>query len=165
MKIKVKYPTSENFTKFGTIVIPLFEKPPATFSEYHNYWHQVADISSLGKEGTVGYLDIERKDRKFSLEKMERHQETLEAFIPVSGVGIFCLAPANPQANIPDINSIEAFYVDGSSSFFLAPGVWHWLPFAITPKIKFILLLKNTTVEKDLEIVDLPQKLGIVLND
>jgi len=45
----------------------------------------------------------------------------------------------------------------------LAPGVWHWLPFTITPEMKFILLLKKSTVEKDLEIVDLPEKVKIVL--
>jgi ureidoglycolate lyase len=165
MKLKVKHPSPENFTKFGIIVVPSFKESPATLSEYHNYWHKVADISQLGDEGTVGYLEIERKDRIFFLEKMERHQETLEAFIPMSGVGIFCLAPASPDRNVPDINSIEAFYIDGSSSFFLAPGVWHWLPFALTPQIKFTLLLKKSTVEKDLEIVDLPQKLDIVLTN
>jgi ureidoglycolate lyase len=165
MKLKVKHPSPENFTKFGTTVVPSFKESPATLSEYHNYWHKVADISQLGDEGTVGYLEIERKDRKLALEKMERHQETLEAFIPMSGVGIFCLAPASPDRNVPDINSIEAFYIDGSSSFFLAPGVWHWLPFALTPQIKFTLLLRKSTVEKDLEIVDLPQKLDIVLTN
>ena len=165
MEIKVKYPTPENFAKFGTIVVPSFKESPATFSENHNYWHNVADISGLKGEGTVGYLEIERKNRKFYLEKMERHQETLEAFIPMSGAGIFCLAPVSPDRDVPDINSIEAFYIDGSSSFFLAPGVWHWLPFALTPQIKFTLLLKKTTVEKDLEIVDLPKKLDIVLTN
>lgn len=67
MKLKVKHPSPENFTKFGTIVVPLFKESPATLSEYHNYWHKVADISKLGDEGTVGYLEIERKDRKLSL--------------------------------------------------------------------------------------------------
>ena len=165
MKLKVKNPTRGNFTKFGTIVVPQYNEKPTALSEYHNYWHKVADISQLGDEGTVGYLEIKRKDRIFFLEKMERHQETLEAFIPMSGVGIFCLAPASPDRNVPDINSIEAFYIDGSSSFFLAPGVWHWLPFALSPQIKFILLSKKSTVEKDLEIVDLPQKLDIILTN
>ena len=60
MEIKVKYPTPDNFTKFGTIVVPSFKESPATFSENHNYWHNVADISQLGEEGTVGFLDIKR---------------------------------------------------------------------------------------------------------
>jgi len=163
MEIKVKYPTPENFAKFGTIVIPSFKESPATLSEYHNYWHDVTDLSNLEGEGTVGYLEIYRKDRKFQLEKMERHQESLEAFIPTSGVGIFCLAPATPDKGVPDISSIQTFWIDGTASFFLAPGVWHWLPFALTPEMKFVLLLKKSTVEKDLEIVDLPEKVKIVL--
>jgi len=131
MEIKVKYPTKDNFTKFGTIVVPSFKESPATFSENHNYWHNVADISQLGEEGTVGFLEIKRKEREFVLDKMERHQYASESFIP--------------------------------TSFFLAPGVWHWLPFALTPEMKFVLLLKKSTVEKDLEIVDLPEKVKIVL--
>ncbi|HER25115.1 MAG TPA: hypothetical protein ENO17_08720 [Candidatus Atribacteria bacterium] len=163
MEIKVKYPTKDNFTKFGTIVVPSFKESPATFSENHNYWHNVADISQLGEEGVVGFLEIKRKRREFILDKIERHQNSLEAFIPTSGVGIFCLAPATPDKKVPDIDSIEAFWIDGTASFFLTPGVWHWLPFTITPEMKFTLLLKKPTVEKDLEIVDLPEKVKIVL--
>ena len=163
MEIKVKYPKKDNFTKFGSLVVPSFKETPATFSENHNYWHGVADISQLGGEGTVGFLEIKRKNREFVLDKMERHQYSLEAFIPTSGVGIFCLAPATPDKDVPDISSIEAFWIDGTASFFLASGVWHWLPFTSTPEMKFTLLLKKPTVEKDLEIVDLPEKVKIVL--
>ena len=163
MEIKVKYPTKDNFTKFGTIVVPSFEESPATFSENHNYWHNVADISQLGEEGTVGFLEIKRKEREFTLDKIEKHQYASESFIPTSGVGIFCLAPAAPDKDVPDISSIEAFWIDGTASFFLAPGVWHWLPFALTPEMKFILLLKKSTVEKDLEIVEFPEKVKSAL--
>jgi len=97
------------------------------------------------------------------LDKMERHQYASESFIPTSGDGIFCLAPATSDKDVPDVSSIEAFWIDGTASFFVAPGVWHWLPFALTPEMKFVLLLKKSTVEKDLEIVDLPEKVKIVL--
>ncbi|MGB9857408.1 MAG: ureidoglycolate lyase [Dictyoglomaceae bacterium] len=164
MEIKVKYPTPENFKKFGTLIVPPFKNPPAVSSEIFNYYHDVADISSLGNEGCVGYLEIKRDfSREFVLEKMERHKNTLEAFIPISGVGIFCLAPATPNKSSPDLDSIEAFWVDGTASFFLNEGVWHWLPYPITSDIRFILLLKKPTVEKDIEIVDLSEKVRIVL--
>ena len=83
--------------------------------------------------------------------------------MPCAVVGVFGLAPGIPDKNVPDIRSIEAFWIDGTASFFLSPGVWHWLPFTLTPEMKFILLLKKSTVEKDLEIVDLPEKVKIVL--
>ena len=111
MEIKVKYPTPDNFTKFGSIVVPSFKESPATFSENHNYWHNVADISQLGEEGTVGFLEIKKKEREFVLDKAERHKYALETFIPTSGVGIFCLAPATPDKDVPDISSFEAFWI------------------------------------------------------
>lgn len=164
MEIKIKYPTPENFIKFGSLVVPSFKNPPAVSSEVFNYYHDVADISSLGNEGCVGYLEVKRDfNRKFVLGKLERHKNTLEAFIPLSGIGFICLAPATPDRSFPDLNSIEAFWIDGSVSFFLNEGVWHWLPFPITSELNFILLLKKPTVKEDIEIVDLPEKMKIDL--
>lgn len=117
----------------------------------------------MGDDGTVSYLEVERKDRKLFLDKMERHQEALEGFIPISGTGFFCLAPANPGGKMPNTERIEAFFIDGSSSFFLAPGVWHCMPFALTPQLKFVILLKKPTVENDVDIVDLSKDVEIVL--
>ncbi len=164
MKIKIKYPTPENFAKFGTLVVPPFKNPPSVSSENFNYYHDVADISSLGKEGCVGYLEVKRDfNRRFVLEKIERHKNTLEAFIPISGVGFICLTPPTPNSSSPDLDSIEAFWIDGSSSFFLNEGVWHWLPFPITSELRFILLLKKSTVEKDIEIINLSEEIIISL--
>jgi len=162
MEIKVKYPNQENFKKFGTLIVPPFNNPPAAKSEVFNYYHNIADISSLGNEGCLGYLEIKRDfNRDFVLEKIERHNQTIEAFIPILGVGIICLAPATYGKNMPDLNSIEAFWIDGTASFVLNEGIWHWLPYPITPDLRFILVLKKPTVEKDIEIVDLPEKIKI----
>lgn len=164
MEIKIKYPTPENFIKFGSFVVPSFKNPPAVSSEVFNYYHDVADISSLGNEGCVGYLEVKRDfNRKFVLGKLEGHKNTLEAFIPLSGIGFICLAPVTPNRSFPDLNSIEALWIDGSIAFFLDEGVWHWLPFPITSELNFILLLKKPTVKEDIEIVDLPEKMKIDL--
>jgi len=161
-EIKVKFPTPENFKNFGKLILPPINREPDVSSEIFGYWHNLVDISSLGKEGCVGYLEIKRDyNREFFIEKIERHKNTIEAFIPILGSGIFCVAPATPNKQLPDLDSISAFWVDGTTSFFLDEGVWHWLPFAITPVLRFILLLKSPTVEKDLEIVDLPEKIKL----
>jgi ureidoglycolate hydrolase len=117
----------------------------------------------LGEDGTVSYLEVERKNRELFLDKMERHQNALEGFIPIAGVGFFCVAPANTEGKTPNIDLIEAFFIDGSCSFFLAPGVWHCIPFAFTPQLKFVILLKKSTVEKDVDIVEVSHDLEIAL--
>ncbi|MEN2984306.1 MAG: hypothetical protein ABDH25_04685, partial [Dictyoglomaceae bacterium] len=105
MEIKVKYPNSENFKKYGTLVVPPFKNPPAVSSEIFNYYHNVGDISSLGNEGCVGYLEVKRDlNREFIIEKIERHKNTKEAFIPILGAGIICLAPATPDKSFPDLD-------------------------------------------------------------
>jgi ureidoglycolate lyase len=162
MEIKVKYPTHENFKKFGTLIVPPFKLSPAVSSEIFNYYHNIGDISSLGNEGCIGYLEIKRDfNREFILEKMERHINTLEAFIPIYGVGVMCLAPATPNTSLTDLNSIEAFFIDGTATFILNEGTWHFLPYPITPELRFILLLKKPTVERDIEIIELSKKIKI----
>ncbi len=160
MGLKIEFPLPGSFKEFGELVYKPTNEKTATESQYHNYWHDLADLSTLGSEGTVGFLEVVRKDRPFILDRMERHKVTLEAFIPIKGVGIFCLCPPT-VGSIPDESKIRCFFVDGSVSFFLKPGTWHWLPFSITPTMEFILLLKKKTVEEDIEIVELPSSLPI----
>ncbi|MCX7941511.1 MAG: hypothetical protein N2516_00225, partial [Dictyoglomaceae bacterium] len=61
------------------LVVPPFKNPPAVSSEIFNYYHNVGDISSLGNEGCVGYLEVKRDlNREFIIEKIERHKNTQE---------------------------------------------------------------------------------------
>ncbi len=160
MGLQVEFPVPERFIEFGELVYKPVGKDTATESPYHNYWHDLADLSTVEDEGTIGFLEVLRRDRNFVLDKMERHKATLEAFIPTKGVGIFCLCPPTKDF-LPDESKIRCFFVDGSVSFFLKPGTWHWLPFSITPTMEFILLLKKRTVEEDIEIAELPTPLQI----
>ncbi|HDG62604.1 MAG TPA: hypothetical protein ENG15_06345, partial [Thermotoga sp.] len=151
MKISLLKPTKDNFKEFGEVVEKL-EEPAATASEYHDYWHDLADLSSMGDEPTLGYLKVYRKDRPLELDRMERHVNTAEVFIPINGTGIFFLCPPMEK---PDINKVKAFLVDRSCALSLHPGTWHWLPFSLTEEMDFILVLRKTTVERDIEIVSL----------
>lgn len=160
VKISLLKPTKDNFKKFGEIVEKLKE-PAATTSEYHDYWHDLADLSSMENEPTLGYLKIYRKNRPLILDRMERHLNTTEVFIPINGIGIFFLCPPMEK---PIINNVKAFIVDRSCALSLYPGTWHWLPYSLTEEMDLILVLRKTTVEKDIEIVsfDTVYKINLV---
>jgi len=65
------------------------------------------------------------------------------------------------SSNLPDINSIKAFFVDGSKGFNFKPKVWHWLPYPLSTRASFILLFKKGTPEEDLQVVNLNEEFGV----
>ena len=80
--------------------------------------------------------------------------------IPVCGQSIVLMANSS-ASNLPDQNTIKAFYIDGSKGFNIKPSVWHWLPYPLSREASFILLFKNGTPDEDLYVVDLKEKLDL----
>jgi ureidoglycolate hydrolase len=62
-----------------------------------------------------------------------------------------------------DYSTIKAFILDGTRAINLKKGVWHDLPFLLTEKAEFIVLFEKETHEKDLEVVELKEKVELIL--
>lgn len=148
--IKIQQLTQKRFEPFGQVITKRRGEPNVSL-EILNYWHNINNLTSLGKEGVTGYL--ETKNRDFAFHKMERHKNTIEAFIPLGDCSIFPVAP--PHDPIPDQDQITAFILDGTKGVILKEGVWHWAPFPLSESTSFILLLKKRTVEEDIDTIDL----------
>lgn len=140
---------SETVQRFGEVIEKPAGNPSVAVEGVQRYWHNVNSLEELGEEGVTGYLEAPR--RKFKLAKMERHKNTQEAFIPLKGVSVFMLAPPGEK---PDPSEMTPFLMDGSKGILLDEGVWHWVPFPLTEKATFALLLKKETVDEDIEIVE-----------
>jgi len=160
LNVKLLVPNKANFAPFGELISIPDSVKPATFSDNHDYWHNLTDFSSLENEGTTGFLRVYRKNRAMVFTQMERHSKTIEAFIPINGTGIFFMCPPDER---PDPSKMTAFILDRSFGVSLKPGAWHWLPYPLTDYMDFILILRKSTVEQDLEIVDLDDEYNINL--
>jgi len=160
-EINVKLLTQENFELFGKVI----EQPtikPAISNESLDYWGGLTQLNI--KKPQVSFLVVKKRD--FVINKMERHVQPTEVFIPLEGTSLFPVAPPknakNPEAEVP-LEEITAFLLDGSKGVVMKKGTWHWVPFPTTEKATFAVILGAETVEKDLDIRDIKPPLKIHL--
>jgi len=153
----------KEFETFGKYLgKPPTQSPTGTRDDL-NVWLGISDLLGLKSESTVWtYLVVNRHDLRF--DKLERHNQAAEAFIPLEGSSAIAVAPSsdpNDPDAVPDEDQIRAFLLDGSAGIFFPPGVWHWAPYAITETASFLLLL-DKGVEDDIDIRDVgPHRLTL----
>jgi ureidoglycolate hydrolase len=103
------------------------------------------------------WMDV-RRQRKFICENLERHINCTECIIPIDGSSI-CVVTLSENMEDPkspvSLESMKAFFMDGSLAINLKKAVWHWIPYPISEKASFILVFGEETSKKDLEIIDL----------
>lgn len=154
-EIKFKVLTKENFKLFGSIIEGL-GKTPTISNEELDYWGSIRKLDI--RNPCVSFLTVKRRD--FEIDKLERHVNITEVFIPLEGVSIFPMAP--PGEIIP-LENVNAFLLDGSKGIVMEKGVWHYPPFPITEKATFAVILDERTIDEDLEIRDIRPPIKIRL--
>jgi ureidoglycolate lyase len=157
--IKVEELSNESFKPYGDII----DRPntsPDCCNEELALWCGISAVEIDHGIGQFCWLDVKSK-RPFICNNFECHKNTSEAMIPISGQSIVLVAANNPAANLPDRDTIKAFFVDGTKGFNFKPGVWHWLPYPLSNQASFILVFKKDTPDEDLYIVDLNEKLDL----
>ena len=159
VKVTFQLPCSKIFEFFGQLIQLPQEKATVEYS-FLKYWHNLVDISSLEiREPVIGFLEVKR--REFVLEQMERHLLSDEIFIPLTGIGIFPLSPANSDPS-KDASEIRTFLVDGEVAFLLKKGTWHWAPYPLTDTMKFLIVVDKRTVDNDIHVMKLTSPLLLI---
>ncbi len=173
--------TVEGFAPFGDVLTPkarrldnkdLLELGHARMSDevpaervpdfdILDYWGDIATISR--EPMRLGYLRSRQRPLEFSW--FERHLKGTQTFIPLAGTpSVFAVAEPreldNPNA-LPDLASMRAFVMDGSAGVNIKPGTWHWTPFPLAEHVDFIILVRESVVDDDLNFVDLEARLGV----
>ncbi|MDW8021361.1 MAG: ureidoglycolate lyase [Nitrososphaerota archaeon] len=143
-EVKIKPLDKKYFEPYGTL-IEFPGRVPDISNSSLDYWGGLVDINI--EKPQVSFLLVKRRD--FLLDKIERHVKITEVFIPMEGVSVFPIAP--PRDEVP-INEIEAFILDGSKGIVFKKGVWHWVPFPVTEKATFAVILSAETIKEDLDI-------------
>lgn len=151
-RIKVQALTPEVFRSYG-IVLDRPQSNPDAEREDLDAWIGFSDLLGLEKmQPVLTYLHCKR--HSLPVDRMERHCQGAEAFIPLSGTSILIAAPVgNPDDpdDQPDMSKVKAFLLDGSAGVFLPRGSWHWAPFPITEDATFILIM-DKNIGDDIDI-------------
>ena len=164
MKVKVQMLNSASFAPYGEVLGPQ-EGKPSISEPVIDFWPGVSSIEPSPEITQMNWLEI-KQPRPFISESFERHCNTTEGFIPVSGqsVVVFGLsANMEDTASSIDYSSISAFIFDGTKAVNIKKGVWHDLPFLLCEKAEFIIIFKKQTVENDLEVVQLKESIELIL--
>ncbi len=162
IELKVNRLDKKAFEPYGEIIGPQKGKPELETDDI-DFYPQIGNMELSKPFGGFCWLEVKRP-RQFICENLERHLKCTEAFIPFSGSTIFVIALSenmkDPKSPIA-IDSIKAFFMDGSLAVNLKKGVWHWIPFPISDKASFIIVFEKETHKEDCEIVDLKEKYNL----
>ena len=125
-----------------------------------DYWGGVATISREAMR--LGYLRPKKRALAFSW--FERHLKGTQTFVPLNGSrSLIAVAPPyeadNPDA-LPKLDEVRAFVLDGTMGINLHPGTWHWTPFPLDDQSDFIILVRESVADDDLNFIDLEKRLN-----
>ena len=160
--VNVRKLDRKSFQPYGEIIEPTPEMRRA--AEPRNSFKSWDDLVDPRTENFVfGYLEAYASSLEF--DTMERHVNTAEVIIPLTGCSVLPLAPPkeldNPDAK-PQVEDIVGFLLDGTTAVCLYRGTWHHPPISLSSVSTFLIGIKKGTVKNDLHIVDF-EKEGIKL--
>jgi ureidoglycolate hydrolase len=179
--IEPKPLTDVNFEAFGS-VMKKPDRPRDIETHWLRYWHDQLDLSNLQGLGTMGFMQMKRVP--VVCEKLLVLHNSIEMYLSLDGKPSVCfVAPGKPGHRDPDqreqgrpqpdLEKIEAFYLEGGAGVVVREGIWHWSPFPLTETADFALGLRNTVIlrqgdgftvdEKEILYFDLPEPVTIRL--
>ena len=151
MKIKVEPLRHEGFEDFGIILGKPEGIAPNISDDISEVWLGMSDLMGIGRNRSkdITFLRIHSKPQKN--DKIEKHDTTAEAFIPLKGKSILMMVPAKYtlKNNEPDMKKVRAFLMEGDKGVLLKPGTWHTVPVPISDSADYLVLVDESIVEKD----------------
>jgi ureidoglycolate hydrolase len=151
MIVKVEKLTETAFAKFGNVLGEPDSKKPNIVDAISNVWLGSSDLMGIGETAGkhVTYLKILRRpDRN---DKIEKHETSAEAFIPMEGRSVLIVVPAEATDEFgrPDMEQCRAFYMDGSKGVLMKPGTWHAVPSPISGMATYIVLVDDAIISRN----------------
>jgi ureidoglycolate hydrolase len=86
---------------------------------------------------------------------MARHKHTMQVFSPLaSSQSVIAVAPPD-LSDVPQVERIMAFLVDGRFPYAYHKGTWHTPPFPVGEWASYLVVDRSGTLDDDWELVDL----------
>lgn len=142
--------TAENIAPYGRLLGKPASEPTLSRGDI-DYYHHVADSNDFTDHPVTSYLIS--YPRPAVLEKIERHRQTEETFIPLTGESVMVLGKPGALKE----NELVAIHLDGSCGIQLHRDTWHFAPYALNDKATY-LLLSGKESGPDIEVVDVNKR-------
>ena len=139
VRIKVQPMTRERFAPYGVLI--------------DSRGSVEIDLGE-GRPSLTG-ATAERRPLRFDF--MARHRRTMQVFSPLAS-SQFVIAVAPPSTeDVPPVERIAAFLVDGRLPYAYHKGTWHSPPFPVGEWASYLVVDRSGTLDDDWELVDLKQ--------
>ncbi|MEI6875451.1 MAG: ureidoglycolate lyase [Spirochaetota bacterium] len=169
--VQAKKLSVEGFKPYGWALLRP-DKPADIESASLRYWHDMVDLSNLGRLGTMGFMQMKRIP--ISCVTLQALPNSIEMYLSLDGKpSLFFVAPGDRSGKAPDEARIEAFILEGGGSVIVEKGIWHVAPFPLSETSDFALGLHNTVIlrkgdgfivnEKEISYVTLSEPVTIAL--
>jgi ureidoglycolate lyase len=137
VRLKVQAMTRESFAPYGVLI--------------DSRGSVEIDLGE-GKQSLTGATS-ERRPLRFDF--MARHKRTMQVFSPLaSSQSVIAVAPPG-QLEVPQVERIAAFLVDGRLPYAYHKGTWHTPPFPVGEWASYLVVDRSGTLDDDWELVDL----------
>lgn len=158
MQTTIRELTPDAFAPYGKIV----EKPARATDASGPGWQWWGELLELGggaepsgarRNYAAGYLDLRPASLRFDW--AERHMDSDEMIIPLSGDCLVYVAPADhpdQPAQMPALDQFQVFRVRQGQAVLLNRGVWHGAPLAEDRPLNALVLLLHNTGKQDVFI-------------
>lgn len=143
-KLEILELTEENFKEFGQIIST--EGRAADGGDENFGWYEKLGFFENINEVSINILECKKRAR--ILDKMEYHNETPEAVIPMGGEEV--IAAFAPAGELEE-SKIKAFRIPGYKGVMVNIGVRHFIPHPTGDKnVNCLIIFKHATGANDL---------------
>lgn len=166
MQIYVEKLNAETFAEFGRVLGKPVDIAPTVADATSASWLGISGLMDIGTRPARHATYLEITARPACYDKMEKHESSAEAFIPLEGVSILLVAPAEAldAQGGPDMSRARAFLLDGSQGILMRPATWHAVPYTLTPSTTVLVLVDDAIIpQNDLHITPV-EPVEFVLN-
>lgn len=141
--------TAESLAPYAKLIgLPANSSPSVDRTDI-TYFHDICDANDFTNIPVASFLKA--KPHPFVLSNIERHMQTEEAVIPLTGESVIVLGPVGEF----DINKLVAVHLDGSFGIIMRRNAWHFAPFPLDEENATYMLLSGRHTPDDIEVLDI----------
>jgi ureidoglycolate lyase len=127
-QISVKELSNDNFKIYGSFSNLINPDAPKLGPGLVECYRDIERVE-LGQTSVASFTVLHVVDKPKVIQKLEYHNNSGEALLPLDGDGLLTLAPATRPNEAPQLDQIEVFRIPRGTMVTIRPGVWHHVPF------------------------------------
>lgn len=149
MTIPLIAATPESLAPYAKFIGLPADRTPSVDRTDITYFHDVCDADDFTQMPVASFLQA--KPHPFTLSHIERHRQTEEAVIPLTGESVIVLGPVGEF----DSTKLVAVHLDGSFAIVMRRNAWHFAPFPLHDENATYMLLSGRHTPDDIEVLEI----------